>query len=380
MSNSLGNNGGRFYSDAIRPVLITCSFSVQKAQGNGLGIQSLKGPLVRNVFMNTSATPGLGANGYLNPNPAAGFALIQLKDGYSRYLGGFSGFVSPLTGSTVAINSTALTIGQPYVIASVGHATAGAVTIAPVADSSGSLASTWFSLYDAYGNTFIIWFYVTGVGGSAPIGVSGTLVQQTIAENASADNITTALAATIALLPSGIAGTDSFTTSGGGTATMTITSTQTNPYGPLPGGPADGVIPTGFTFAVTKYNTNLANWQGVGLPKGVIPNVGAAFVATATGSSVGGGSTGLVEAPSVSGCLTTEVVGDANQTLAPIPMGGSPNSGGWILVQFLAPTQATVDAVPSVFTSPFIPTAPANGSVVGMSFYVEQSSVVIAGQ
>ena len=141
MANRLGNNGGRSYDYLFQPVRVSCNFVVDSSNGNGLGIRSLKGSGVRNVFMHTSATPGIGANGYLNPNPAVGYAIIQLKEGYYRYDGGYSGFVSPTTGGTIAINSTSLTPNQPYIIASVGAGPAGAVTIAPGgADSSGSLA------------------------------------------------------------------------------------------------------------------------------------------------------------------------------------------------------------------------------------------------
>lgn len=367
MSNVLGNNGGRFYSTLVRPVLIECNYIVDSTNGNGLGIRSLKGANVKNVFMHTTQTPGTN-NGYTNPNPLAGYALIQLSNNYNKYAGGFSGFVSPLSGSNVAINGSALTAGQPYVITSVGHASLGAVTIAPVADTAGSLASTWFRIYDAYGNTFIVWFSVSGVG-AAPVGVTGTLVQQSIASGDTAATIGAALVVTLGALPSGISGVYSFTAAG--TTTVTVTSTATNPYGPLPGAPADGTVATGFTFAKTIYHTNLQNWQAVGLPAGVVPSVGASFIATATGQTTFGTSTGLVQVPSVSGISSIEVVGDANQSFGPIPMGGSPNVGAWILVQFLAPTSS------SVTTS--VATAPAAGSTVGMSFYVEQSSVVIAG-
>lgn len=372
MSNSLGNNGGRFYSSLVRPVLLDCSFVVDSTNGNGLGIRSLKGAGVRDVFMYTSASAGKGNGGMLNPmahTASEGYAWVQLKDNYAAYCGGFQGFVSPSTGSTIAINGTALTVGTPYVIATVGHATAGAVTIAPVADVSGSLASTWFRIYDAYGNTFIVWFSVSGVG-AAPTGVSGTLVQQSISTGDTAATIGTALAVTLAALPSGVSGVFSFTATG--TTTVTVTSTATNPYGPLPGGPADGVIPTGFTFAVTKFNTNLTNWQAVGVVPGVVPNIGVAFVATTTGQSVGGGSTGTVIAAGNSGITKVEVVGNPNQSIAPVPMGGSPHRGAWIMVQFLAATNSS--------TTTLIPTSPANNSVVGMSFYVEQSSVMISGE
>src|SRR5665213_768068 len=54
-SNALGNSGGRLYSFGEQPVLIDCNFVVDAANGNGRGIRSLKGQGVKNVFMNTSA-------------------------------------------------------------------------------------------------------------------------------------------------------------------------------------------------------------------------------------------------------------------------------------------------------------------------------------
>lgn len=435
MSNALGNNGGRFYSTLIRPVLADCSFVVDATNGNSLGIRNLKGAGVKAVYMHTTASfsgnthttttidgissgtaslvvgmklsgSGIAAGTKIlsinsssaitvslattatatgvtistvapgSPNPASGYALIQLREGYSRYIGGFSGFSSPTTGSTFAINGSALTVGNPYLIASVGHATAGTVTIAPAADVSGSLASTWFLLFDGYGNTFVIWFSVSGVG-SAPVGVSGTLVQVQLVTNDSAATVGTKLAVILnALLaqtllnPSAPALVFSFTATG--TSTVTVVSTQTNPYGPLPGVPQDGLIPTGFTFADVDFNTNLENWQSVGVPPGVVPALGVSFIATSAGQSTGGGSTGLAIAPGVSGIGSLEVIGDPNASINPIPMGGSPNRGGWIMVQFLAPTSSSV-------TTP-LPTAPAQNSVVGMSFYLEQSSVTISGE
>ena len=435
MSNALGNNGGRFYSFLNRPVLIDCSFVVDSTNGNSLGTRNLKGAGVRAVYMNTSASfsgnthtnttidgiasgtgslvvgmklsgTGIAAGTTIlainssssittniattatgtgvtistvapgSPNPAAGFALIQLRENYARYCGGFSGFVSPSTGGTIAINGSALTVGNPYIVASVGHATAGTVTIAPVADVSGSLASTWFRIYDAYGNTFIIWFSVSGVG-AAPIGVSGTLVQQSITANATAAQIGAALVITLEnLLAAQLGnitapvGVFSFTASG--STTVTVVSTATNPFGPLPGVPMDGLIPTGFTFAVVDFNTNQQNWSQVGLLPGVTPNIGASFIATATGSSSGGGSTGLVIAPGISGISSIEVVGDPNQSFSPRPISGSVNHGAWILIQFLAPT--------STSTTTLIPTAPLINSVVGLSFYVNLSSVSVDGE
>lgn len=108
-----------FYTPHTMPVLLDCNFVVDSTNGNGLGIRSLKGQDILNVFMHTTATPGVGAKGQLNPNPAAGNILVQLNDGYPRYFGGFSGFVS-----TVGVSSTATVASAAQVITSLGTATA----------------------------------------------------------------------------------------------------------------------------------------------------------------------------------------------------------------------------------------------------------------
>lgn len=101
------------------PVLVTCNFIVDSTNGNGLGIRSLKGATVANVFMNTSATPASG-----NPNPAAGTIVVQLQDNYNRSLAGFRSIVSPVSGSAVKIDNSALTAGIAYTITTLGDATA----------------------------------------------------------------------------------------------------------------------------------------------------------------------------------------------------------------------------------------------------------------
>ena len=445
MSNAIGNSGGRLYSFGEQPVLIDCNFIVDNANGNGLGVRSLKGQGVKNVFMHTTATPGKSPNnGYLNPNPAPGYALVQLRHNYNRYLGGFSGFVSPTSGSPIVISAATagLTVGNPYIIASVGAGPAGQATIAPVADVSGSLASTYFVLYDSYGNQFVIWFSVSGVGSAPLIGDATAYgqpgikyVQQSILANATAAQIGAALVLTIENIPSGISGVFSFTASG--TTTVTVVSTALAPLAGIPmdgsgtipdrgppipinfvvstasaaagsvwtdgsghlytvssalvsgtllkttgvGAPIGGVLTyvsgsgstanisfssaaaaftTGFAFVLTVSDTNLADWQGVGLPVGLVPTVGQSFIATATGS---GHSTGTAIAVGVSGITSMEVIGNPNVSFSPMPQGGSAHTGGWVLVQLLAPTSSSV-------TTP-IPTAPAAGTVIGMSFYVD---------
>lgn len=114
-----GQNGGHFYSNITQPVEIDCNFIVDAANGNGLGIRSLKSNgYIRNVFMHTSATPGRN-DGALNPNPAVGYALIQFKNNFNYYLGGFSGEIAPLASTGV----TSTTAGAAYVIVTLGTTT-----------------------------------------------------------------------------------------------------------------------------------------------------------------------------------------------------------------------------------------------------------------
>jgi hypothetical protein len=97
---------------------LDCNFIVDSTNGNGLGIRSLKGTPCAAVYMHTSSTPAAG-----NPNPAAGYIVVQMSKNYYGYTSGFSGFVSPLSGSNVSISS-GLTQYAPYVIVTVGTSTA----------------------------------------------------------------------------------------------------------------------------------------------------------------------------------------------------------------------------------------------------------------
>jgi hypothetical protein len=289
VSRGNGQNGGHFYSNITQPVKLDLNFVVDVANGNGLGLRSLKSNgYVRNVFMHSTssfvgsthtnlivdgiasgtATLAVGmpvqgsgipagakiasitsssaitltlaattsvAGGTItfqavgSPNPAAGYALIQFKNNYNVYLGGFSGFVSPVSGTPLA----ATTAGLAYVIVSLG-------------------------------------------------------------------------------------------------------------------------------------TTTLAQWQAAGVPAGLTPAVGMSFIALQTGAL---GGTGAVEVPSVSGITSVEVVGNPNVSNNNSSIAA--NGGAWLLVQFLGATAAGNTAL--------IATAPAPGSVVGMSVFFDASSVTIDG-
>jgi len=115
MANRNFANGGKTWKMHVYPVTLDCNFIVDSANGNGLGIRSLKGPCIANVFMHTSAP--LSGSG--NPNPAAGGIVVQLQDNYNRYYGGYAGFGSP-----VGTPSTATVANAPSFITSLGTATA----------------------------------------------------------------------------------------------------------------------------------------------------------------------------------------------------------------------------------------------------------------
>lgn len=113
-------NAGHYYNNIVKPILINLTYTVTPT--NGLGITSLKSNgYVRNVFMHTSTTPTAN-DGVTNPNPLAGYALVQFKQNFNTYLGAYGSLVSPNVATTTAVTS-GLTAGQPYVITLVGTTT-----------------------------------------------------------------------------------------------------------------------------------------------------------------------------------------------------------------------------------------------------------------
>lgn len=113
-------NKGLIYSNIVKPIKVDLSFVVTAT--NGLGVTSLKSNgYVNNVFMHTSTTPAAN-NGYTNPNPAAGIAMIQLRNNFNAFLGSSWSVTSTMQTSTKIDNSN-MTAGLIYVISIVGDAT-----------------------------------------------------------------------------------------------------------------------------------------------------------------------------------------------------------------------------------------------------------------
>lgn len=354
-------NAGHFYSNIVKPIKIDCNFVVDAANGNGLGVRSVKSNgYVRNVFMHTSASAGPG-EGLTNPNPAAGFALIQMKQNFNSYLGGFSGFVSPTTGSTSVINGSALTIGNPYIIASVGATPAPKFTVVAIADSSGNSAGKYFTATDAYSNNYVFYNVVSGVGTPpALVGPLAGFIAIPVAYATNAAN--TAVATAVSNAVANVNSANSFTT-GVVSATVTVTSAAAASL-PLPQLP--NAQTSGFTVSGIVYTPLAQDWQHVGMPAGLTPSVGLSFIALTTGGSVGSGT---VISPGVSGIASVEVIGNANASINNSSIAS--NGGAWIMVQFLAATSSSVTTM--------IPTAPAANSVVGMSFFFDGSNVTVDG-
>lgn len=220
MANRNWASAGKIYSMHVKPVLLDCNFVVDSTNGNGLGIRSLKGPCVTNVYMHTSATPAGG-----NPNPPAGYIVVKLADNYNRSLSGFNAIVAPVSGTPL----TATTANNAQIIVSLGTAT-------------------------------------------------------------------------------------------------------------------------------------LAQWQARGLPQGITPAVGVAFIATSSGT-IGGSAAVEVIAATGSNITNIETVGDPNTTLANL---AQPTNGGGQLILVCLKNGAIA--------------APVDGSVISLSMYLSDSSITVQGE
>ena len=118
-------------------------------------------------------------------------------------------------------------------------------------------------------------------------------------------------------------------------------------------------------YVITSLGTATpAQWTAAGVPARYyttngLPNVGYAFVASVT-TTIGGGATVAPSSTSGAGIDHIEVLGDPNQAMAPLD-----GQGGHLVLQ--------------CFKNGVL-TAPANGSVVSLSFYFNNSSIVVQGE
>lgn len=99
-----------------------------------------------------------------------------------------------------------------------------------------------------------------------------------------------------------------------------------------------------------------AQWQAIGLAPGISPAVGAAFIASASTTVPGSGT---VQASGVAGIDHIEVIGDPNQTIAPVGLVVTPGTGMILLLQCISAGSVA---------------APNNNTVIGLNIYLSNSS------
>ena len=116
LTNQYGEQTNNFVTGGTSS--FSADFIVDSTNGNGLGLRSLKAdPNIEAVYMHTSSTPDPN-----NPNPAAGFIIVEFSKDFSGYVGGFTGFVTPASGTPINVTA-GLTLGQVYIITSLGTTT-----------------------------------------------------------------------------------------------------------------------------------------------------------------------------------------------------------------------------------------------------------------
>jgi len=130
------------------------------------------------------------------------------------------------------------------------------------------------------------------------------------------------------------------------------------------GTPSTSTTANAINTIVVLGTATPAQWLAVGVPPGVTPAVGVSFIATSS-ALIGGSAQVAPAATGYSGIDHIEVVGDPNTSIGPIPVGGSPNVGGFIYLACLFEGALT---------------APASGTTIGLSFYLGQSNVVVKGE
>lgn len=123
------------------------------------------------------------------------------------------------------------------------------------------------------------------------------------------------------------------------------------------------------TYVITILGTTTtAGWQSLGLPVGITPAVGVAFVATATATATG---TGAVQVPHANGTgiQSIEQVGAPGLTVNP---SGLNRGYPYLIFRFMGPTNSST-------TTP-IAVAPRDGSIISLKLYLSNSSVVVQGE
>lgn len=145
-----------------------------------------------------------------------------------------------------------------------------------------------------------------------------------------------------------------------------LTSSIRSPNSGTPVKIDNSALTAGVAYTITVLgDASAAKWLAIGVPAGITPAVGVSFIALTNGGA-GNTLTSRVQAAAATGSTvqSIEMVGDPNQSLAPIP--SSPGEGAQILLQCRDAAGALV--------------APAAGSVIQLSFMLSNSSIQIQGE
>jgi hypothetical protein len=121
----------------------------------------------------------------------------------------------------------------------------------------------------------------------------------------------------------------------------------------------------GVAYIIVSLGTStVADFHAIGVPKGVTPAVGVAFIASATGAGAGSGAVETTAAVG-SGVVSIETVGDTRLSLSPQKLLNQ-GFGGQIILQCRDHNSALV--------------APANGSVISLGIYLSNGSNSVQGE
>lgn len=135
---------------------------------------------------------------------------------------------------------------------------------------------------------------------------------------------------------------------------------------------ASAGLSVGAVYVITILGTtSTAQWNALGVPVGTTPAVGVAFVAKATSAT----GTGAVQLPLATGAgvLVADVIGNTNLQLnSSLPNIAGQQSGSYAIVRFLGATNSS--------TTTLVAKAPANETVVQLSFYLSNSKIQVQGE
>lgn len=128
----------------------------------------------------------------------------------------------------------------------------------------------------------------------------------------------------------------------------------------------NSALTPGRAYVITTVgNSTTAQWQAVGLPQGITPAEGVAFIATAVGAGANT-STSRVQTTDTSGSnpiAILELAGDPSLTCSPNP---SANQGAYLIMQARDTNGALV--------------AIEDGSKVSVQIYLSNSSITVQGE